>query len=109
MCCTRLAEKYRTQKIAKNSPSEHHPTNLSGCIFPTKACINNQKKLLNSNIFSTCPHNVANFGLLVAEITSGVWGTPANFNGYRVLASLLQRRRSPEANQTFYNVWPSAV
>jgi len=35
MCCTRLAEKYRTQKIAKNSPSAHHRTNLSGYIFAT--------------------------------------------------------------------------
>jgi len=29
------------------------------------------------------------FGLLVAEIVSLVWGTPANFNGFRVLAALL--------------------
>jgi len=33
-------------------------------------------------------------------------GTPINFNGFRVLASLLQRRGSTEANQTFHNVWP---
>jgi len=32
---------------------------------------NNQKKnLLNSNISSTCPHNIANFGQLTAEIGS---------------------------------------
>jgi len=37
-------------------------------------------------------------GPLTAEIGSGVWGTPANFNGFRVLASLLHRRRSPETN-----------
>jgi len=43
---------------------------------------------------------MVNFGLLAAEIVSLVWGTPANFNGFRVLASLLQRRRSTEANQT---------
>jgi len=30
-----------------------------------------------------------NFDLLAAEIVSLVWGTPANFNGFRVLASLL--------------------
>jgi len=95
--------KYMTQKIAKNSPSGHHCTTLSGCIFATKVCIDNRKKLLNSkaNISSTCPHNIANFGPLAAEIGLGVWGTPANFNGFRVLPSLLQRRRSPEANQTF--------
>ena len=56
--------------------------------------------MLNSNISSTCPHNMTNFGPLVAEICWRVWGTPANFNGFRVLASLLQQRRSPEANHT---------
>jgi len=33
--------------------------------------------------------NMVNFGPLTAEIGSGVWGTPANFNGFRVLAALL--------------------
>ena len=32
---------------------------------------------------------MVNFGLLVAEIVSLVWGTPANLNGFRVLAELL--------------------
>jgi len=40
-------------------------------------------------------------GPLVAEIGPVVWGTPANFNGFHVLAALLQRRRSTEANETF--------
>jgi len=31
---------------------------------------------------------------------SGVCSTPANFNGFRVLASLLHRRRSTEVNKT---------
>jgi len=52
-------------------------------------------------------YNMVNFGLLAAEIVSGEWGTPANFNGFLVLPSLLQRRRSPEANQTLYDVWQS--
>ena len=46
-------------------------------------------------------------GSLTAEIGLGVWGTPANFNGFRVLPSLLQRRRSPEANQILHDVWSS--
>ena len=50
---------------------------------------------------------MVNFSLLVAAIISLAWGTPANFNGFRVLASLLQRRRSTEANQTLHDVWPS--
>jgi len=65
--------------------------NLVGLYFATKACIDNQKKdLLISNISRTCPHNMVNFGPLTAEIRSGVWGTPANFNGFRVWASLLR-------------------
>jgi len=51
---------------------------------------------------------MANFGPLTAEIVSGVWGTLANFNIFRVLPSLLQQRRSPEANQTLQDIWPSS-
>ena len=47
------------------------------------------------------------FGPLTAEIGWRVWGTPANFNGFRVLASLLHRCRSTEVNQTLHDVWPS--
>jgi len=58
-------------------------------------------------MFSTCHRNMANFGPLAAEIGSGVWVTPANFNGFCVLPSLLQRHRSLEANQTLHDVWTS--
>ena len=46
------------------------------------------KNLLSSNISPTCPHNMVNFGKLAAEIVWLVRGTPANFNGFRVLAAL---------------------
>jgi len=56
--------------------SGHHRTTLSGYIFATKACIDNRKKnLLSSNISSTCPDNMANFGPIAAEICWRVWGT----------------------------------
>jgi len=48
-----------------------------------------EKNLLNTDTSSTCPRNMVNFGLLTAEICWRVWGTPANFNGFRVLAALL--------------------
>jgi len=63
--------------------------------------------MLNSNISSTCPRNMVNLGPLAAEIGWLVWGTPANFKGFRVLDSLLQRRCSTEANQTLHDVWLS--
>ena len=47
------------------------------------------KNVLSSNISSTCPHNMVHFGPLAAEIGPVVWGTPPNFNGFRVLAALL--------------------
>jgi len=79
-----------TQKIVKNSPSGHHRTTLSGYIFKTKARIDNRKEnLLNSNVSPTCSYNMVNFGPLAAEIVSLVWDTPANVNGFRVLAALL--------------------
>jgi len=53
------------------------------------ARIDNRKNLLNINISPTCPYNIVNFGPLAAEIDSLVWGTPANFNLFRVLAALL--------------------
>jgi len=81
--------KYRTQKWRKKSSSRHHRTTFSGCIFATKACIDNQKNLLSSNTSSTYPYNMVNFGPLTADIVSLVWGTPTNLNGFRVLAALL--------------------
>jgi len=64
-------------------------------------------KNLNRNISSTCPHNTVNFDALAAEIGSLVWGTPANFNRFRIMALLLHRRRWTEVNQTLHDVWPS--
>jgi len=82
--------KCRTQKSRQKSPSGHHPTTLSGYIFATKACIDkSEKNLLSSNISSTCPHNMMNFGPGAAEIVSLVWGTPGNYNGFHGLAALL--------------------
>jgi len=62
---------------------------LSGYFFAIKVRIDNQKKMLNNNSSSTSPDNMVNFGPLAAEIGSEVWGTPANFDGFRVLAALL--------------------
>jgi len=77
-------------KVGKNCASGHHCTTLLGYIFATKACIDNsKKKLVKQQCLPTCPHNMVNFGLLAAEICWWVWGTPGNFNGFRILAALL--------------------
>jgi len=98
--CPALKEGYVTMiiyvliRVAKN----RHP----GTIAQFCRAISSQlrhvstigKNELSSNISSTCPHNVVNhnmvnFGPLAAEIVSLAWGTPANFNGYGLLAALL--------------------
>ena len=59
-----------------------------------------EKNLLSSNISSTCPHNMVKFGPIVAEILSLVWGTPANFNGFGVLAALLHGSQVVSVSET---------
>jgi len=89
MCCTGLAGNTGRKNDAKN---RHLRTIAQFC-----RAISSQlrhvstigKKLLSSNISPTCPYNTVNFGQLAAEIVSLVWGTPANFDGFRVLAALL--------------------
>jgi len=49
---------------------------------------------------STCPHNMVNFGPLAAEIGWPVWGTPANYNSFRVLAALLHGSQVVGVSQT---------
>jgi len=80
---------------------------LSGCIFATKACIDNQKKRVKQQYLLYVSSQCSELRPLAAEIGLPVCGTPANFNGFRVLPSLLQQRRSSEANQTLLDVWPS--
>jgi len=106
MCCTRLAENTGRKNYAKKSLSAHHRTTLSGYIFGTKAFIDNRKKLVKQQYLLHMSSQYGE-GLLTAEIGSGFWDTQANFNGFRVLASLLHRRRSTEINQTLHDVWPS--
>ena len=67
----------------------HHRTTLSVYIFATRAHIDNRENLLNSNVSPTRPQNMVYFGLLAAEICWRVWGIPAHYNGFRVLAALL--------------------
>jgi len=85
---------------AKNSPSSHL-VQLSGYIVATKARMDNRKKnLLSSSISYRCPLNMVNFGLLAAEIDPVVRGTPANFNGFHVLAALLHGSQVVTVSQT---------
>jgi len=90
--------KYRTQK----SPSGYRRTTLSGYISPQLRHVSTmgKKLVLSSNMSSTCPHNMVNCGPLAAKIGLPVWGTTANFNGFRVLAALLHGSQVVGVSQT---------
>ena len=89
MCCTRLAG----NAGPKNSPKIGRLCTIAQicrAISPQLTHVSTiGKKLVKEQYLPTCPHNMVNFGILTAEIGSGVWGTPADFNGFRVLAALL--------------------
>ena len=94
--------KCRTHKSRQKSPSEHHRTTLSSYIFATKAYIDNRKKnLLSSNMSSKCPHNIVNFGPLVAEIGLPVCGTPSKFQRLLRLGSVTARQSSSGRQPNF--------
>jgi len=97
MCGMWLTENAGRKKVAKNRHlgSGHHRTTLSGHIFATKAHIDNRKKINQQYV-----HNMVNIGPLTAEIGPVVWGTPANFNGFRVLAALLHDSQVVSISQT---------
>jgi len=58
------------------------------------------RNLLNINTSSTCPHNMVNCGPITFENCWRVWGTPANFKGFRVLAALLHGTSAVGVSQT---------
>jgi len=100
MCCTRLAGNTGRKNYAKKLPSAHHRTSFWSYIFATKAYIDNWKKLVKQQYLL---HMSLQYGELPPTNgwdQFGSLGHPANFNGFHILTSLLQRRRSLEANQT---------
>ena len=93
--------KCRTQKSRQKSPSGHHPTNLSGYIFATKACVDNRKKLVKQQyLLYICPQ----YGELRPTsgwdrfVSLGHPGTPGNFNEFRVFAALLHGSSGRQPN-----------
>ena len=85
--------KCRTQK----SPKSRHLRTIVQLYRAISSQLNtyrqSEKNFLSSNMSSIGLHNMVNFGPLAAEIGLPVWGTPANFNGFYVLAALLHGSR----------------
>jgi len=88
MCCARLAENTGRKNDAKN---RHLRTIAQFCraISSQLRHMSTIGKNVKQQFLLHMSHNMVNFGPLATEIGPVVWGTPANFNGFRVLAALL--------------------
>jgi len=96
MCCTRLA--------GNAGRKNRH----LGTIARLYRAISSQlrhvltigKKLVKQQYVLNMAPQYGEFHPLMAKVGSGVWGTPANFNGFRVLATLLHRTLVVGVSQT---------
>ena len=104
MCCIQLAGNAGPTK----SPKIRHLATIAQICRTISSQLRHistiGKKLLSSNTLYTCPRNMVNFGPLTAEIGSGVWGTPANFIGFCVLACSITARHSSSRRQPNFAV-----
>jgi len=89
--------KYRTQKIGIFAPSDNF---VRVYLRSWGMYQQSEKNLLNTDTSSTCTYNMVNFDLLTAEICWRVWGTPANFSGFCVLAASLHGTLVVAVSQT---------
>jgi len=94
MCCPlKMLDEQITQKIAICAPLH----NFVGLYLGNEGMYQYQqsgKYFLNSNISSTCAHNMVNFGPLTAKIGLGVWGTVSKFQRVSRLGSVTAQHSS---------------
>jgi len=89
-CCRWLRANVGPKKVAKNRHLGTIPQICRAISSQLRHVSKIGKKLVNQQyLSSTCPHNMVSFGPLAAEIVSSVWGTPGNFNWFRILSALL--------------------
>ena len=95
-CCTRLAGNTGHKKSQK---IRHLRTIAQLCraISSHKA----RKKIASSNISSTCPHNMVNFGPLAAEIVFVSLGHPCKFQRVSRLVGVTARHSSTGRQPNF--------
>ena len=90
MCCMQLAENTGGKNDAKN----RHLCNIEqlcrAVSLQLRHLLTIGKELVKQQYVLLMSPQYGELGSLTSEIGSRVWGTPANFNGFRVLPSLLQ-------------------
>jgi len=88
-CCTRLAANAGPKKVAKNRHLGTIPQLCRAISSQLEHVSTIGKKLAKQQYLVYMSAQHGELGPLAAEIFSLVWGTPTNFNWFRVLAVLL--------------------
>ena len=89
MCGTRLAENTGFKKVAKNRHLDTIAQLCRAISLQLRHVSTIGKKLVKQQYLPHMSLQYGELGPLAAEIVLLVWGTPANVNGFRVLAALL--------------------
>jgi len=84
-----LALSYIGSVTARHSSSGRQPNFAAWYKEWNYGLYRQSEKLVKRQYLLHMPDNMVNFGPLAAEIGIPVWGTPANFNGFRLWAALL--------------------
>jgi len=89
------------QKVVKKSPSGHHRTTLSGCIFATKACIDNRKKLVKQHYLLQMSPQYGELRPTSGWDRSGSLRHPSEFQRVSRLGSVTAWQSSSERQPNF--------
>ena len=86
MCCTWLAENTGRKNDATNRHLRTIPQLCRAMSSQLRHVSTIGEKLVKQHYLLHMSPQYGEFDPLAAEIVSGVWGTPATFNGFRVFA-----------------------
>jgi len=99
-CCVRLAENTGRQKSPKSRHLGTIPQFCRAISSQLRHVSTIGKKLVKQQYLHHMSPQHRELGLLASEIVSFLWGTPADFNGFRVLAALLHNTLVVGVSQT---------
>ena len=88
-CCARLAANAGPKKVAKNRHLGTIPQLCRAISLQPRHVSTIGKKLVKQQYLLYMSAQYGELGPLAAEIVLLVWGTPGNFNSFRVLAAIL--------------------
>jgi len=107
MCCELLAENTARKKLPKSRHLSTIPQLCRTISSQLRQVSTIGKKIVKNQYLPHMSPQYGELGPLAADIDPVVWGTTANFNGFRVLAALLHGTRVLRVSHTLRH-WTEA-